>query len=152
MKCDKAMKKFLDMDNDASFTLSLKLHSIFCRECREEISALSETYSSLIGMSSFVTQKDMTDAIMAEVYKHENLYEHNVSYFKWISVGSIIIASRFLVSFSDTHIWLNSHFGINFEIPLNIVLGLVISIYLILFIASHIDDLKKAIHFPFKWM
>ena len=90
--------------------------------------------------------------IMAEIYNSEEEYEQTISYFKWISVGLVIVMSRLLFSFSDTHTWLKGQFGMNFEIPLNIVLGLLITIYAGIFIASHIDDIKEYIHFPFKWL
>ena len=90
---------------------------------------------------------DISNSIMEKISELHIIHEQNVSSVKWLTVGSIILASIFLLPFSESLSWLRIHFAGNLEIPLSIVLGLVISIYAIIYIATHLDELKHLMHY-----
>jgi len=152
MKCDRAMEKFLEMDNGASFGLFLRVHMLRCDMCRNEIRQLKKHFESLITETPFPMGVNIEDAVMREIYDNDPGFNTGISCFKWISAGLVLVASSFLVTYSKTNDWLTGYFGSVYEIPLNIVLGLGITIYIILFIGSHVDDLKDYINFPFRRM
>ena len=96
-------------------------------------------------------KEDMTEIIMNSIYANAHIFRKNISSTKWISVGSLIFLSIIGITFSDSIIWLRSHFGVSFEVPLSIVMGLAITIYVCLYIGTHIEETRKFIgHFTGK--
>lgn len=143
MNCKTTIDRYLHSNHINKVPLLVRLHTFFCPYCRKEIQAMQNKYKRLAQDQPFEMHRDISTSIMLEVLQSPIQYKKQVSYFKWISVGVVIVASRFLVSFSDTYIWLNQEFGGNYELPLNIVLGSVISVYSALFIGSHLKDMKR---------
>lgn len=147
MRCNKFIENFLELDNYTAIPLSFKIHIFFCTRCRKEILFLTEQFKSLLATSSFDMKKDISEAVMLKIKELEINFEQNISNFKWITAGSIIWASIFLMSFSDSIAWLQSQFGAYLEIPLRIVMGLVVSFYAALYIGTHLDQIKKALNY-----
>ncbi|MCP4138613.1 MAG: hypothetical protein GY754_47090 [bacterium] len=143
MKCNKAIERFLELDNYTALPFSIRLHTTFCPKCENEIFSLQEKFNSLHNAVPFKPEFDITNSVMSEIALLETSYEHNVSNLKWFSVGAIILGSIFLIPFSNNLSWLRVYFGANLEIPLSIVMGLAISVYAVLFIGSHLEELKK---------
>jgi hypothetical protein len=147
MKCEKAVSMFLSLDNGQPKPLSLVIHTYFCPGCAAEIMKLEKVFKIIHAEYCFSMNTDVTLDVMKRINKASPLYVKEISYLKWISAGLVILASRFAVSYSDSMIWLNQHFGSSYEIPMNIVLGISITIYASMFISSHLDDLKKKLNF-----
>ena len=143
MNCKKTIDRYLQSEHIEKVPWMVRLHTLFCPYCRKEVQAMQKKYNELTKEHPFEMHRDISASIMLEVMQSPIQYEKQISYFNWISVGIVIIASRFLITFSDTYQWLNRVFGGNFEVPLNIVLGSVISTYAALFIGSHLKDMKR---------
>lgn len=145
MKCDSAMQKFLELDNGASIPFLVRLHTLRCRKCRLEIREMRIRLAVFEYHPPYEAKRDASDEIMRTIIANEKLYSSGMSFKKWIAVGLVILLSRFAITFSDTLAWLQNQFGSSLDIPLNIVLGLAMSIYAVLFIGTHMDDIKKMI-------
>ncbi len=143
MKCDKAMSMFLELDNNAVVPLRLRAHMLFCPRCRAEINTLAEELLVLRHLSPFDPGIDIAAEVMEAISKLSPVPEHTISNLKWISVGSIILMSLFLISFSKSQQWLTARFGGHLMIPLSVVMGLAMSLYAILFISTHLEELKR---------
>jgi predicted anti-sigma-YlaC factor YlaD len=142
MKCDRAMKMFLELDNNEAVPLRVKAHMVFCPRCRAEITAMAEELLVLRHLSPYEPDADITAEVMAAILKLSPVPEHTISNIKWLSVGSIILMSLFLISFSESLQWLTTRFGAHLMIPLSVVMGLIMSLYAILFISTHLEELK----------
>jgi len=145
MKCKKIIDRFLEQDVYETIPLSIRLHIFLCPKCKKEIFQLKSKFNSLGDSSSFVMEHDMSDVILNKIIKLEVEFEQNISSFKWLSTGSIIITGTCLIPFSSSFSWMNNHFGANLEIPLSIVMGLAVSIYAAIFIATHMNEIKKLV-------
>ncbi len=150
MKCDDAISRFLELDNRESPPLRVRLHTFLCGRCRAEISMMQKVLDTQIGAALYAPDHDLSGRIMAILDKGDVSYGREISYFKWLFVGFVILSGRVLVTYSDTMAWLQNRFGGSLDIPFNIVLGLALSIYALCFIGTHIDDLKKTINLYFK--
>lgn len=143
MKCEKAIASFLNQDDSRYPAFLIRLHIAFCSKCRKEISALQNIFVYARTSSPFIMPGDLSASIMRSIIKSDIVYKKDISSGKWLFTGAVIFASIFLVSYSDSFIWLKWHFGSGLEIPLYIVLGFIITIYFALYIGSHLDSLKK---------
>ncbi len=142
MKCSRIIDHFLELEDTLSIPFSLRLHILFCRECRGEIFVLRDIFKSFRNTAPFEMTGNISDFVMYRIKGSEINIDNTISSFRWLIVGSVILASMFLVPFSNSLLWLKVHFGRDLLIPLNIVMGLVISIYSVFVIGAHIDELK----------
>jgi hypothetical protein len=142
MKCNRIVERFLEREDNNSIPLSMRLHLVVCHSCRREIFELRNLFRSLRDVTPFDMDVDLSDLVMYRIKESEINYGNTISSIKWLIVGSVIFASIFLIHFSHSLLWLKFHLGRDLLIPLNIVMGLVISIYSAFVIGAHIDKLK----------
>jgi hypothetical protein len=147
MKCDKAIQNFLEQEDCLYIPFRVRWHALLCSECREEIQSLKKIFTKAQNSYCFPMPEDLSGIIMEKITESNIIYEGKVSSSKWLLTGVIIFVSIFLISYSDSFIWLRQYFGSDLEIPLNLVLGMVITLYAASFIGSHLDDVKKIIDF-----
>jgi hypothetical protein len=143
MKCNDVMTQFLELDNSKSIPLNIRLHILFCSDCRSEIFNLKKNIDSLAGDSMFKPKVDLTESIMKNIELLEISYDHNISIVRWVAVGLIILLSMFLLPFNNSFSWARGQFGGTLEIPLNIIMGLAITVYAVVFIGTHTKDLNR---------
>ncbi len=145
MKCEKAREIFIDRERASSLSPRLRIHLFFCRSCRDEIFRLRELFTELSGSSLYRMEESRADDIMRVLKNSRVSREHTVSSKQWIFTGAVIIASIFLIPFNDSIKWLSKMYGINFELPFIIIMGLIVTIYPVLFTATHMDEIKELI-------
>ncbi|MCX8125197.1 MAG: hypothetical protein N3F66_13700 [Spirochaetes bacterium] len=139
MKCEKAIEKYLMLDNNKPIPLSVQIHCILCSKCRNEINNLSKAFSLLKNFAPYTINLD--NVIMSKIYSQKQYY-NKVSNLNWIAVGSVIFLSTGLISYSDALKWLTLHFGTSIVIPLYLVLGCVVSGYIGSYVATHMKKLR----------
>jgi hypothetical protein len=147
MKCEKVIESFLKQDDSRYPAFLIRLHIAFCSRCREEIRALQKIFVEARTGYPFAIPRDMSGPVMRAIINSDLVYKKDISSVKWLFPGVIIFASIFLVSYSDSFIWLKGHFGGVLEVPLFIVLGLAITFYAALFIGTHLEMMGKFIEF-----
>ncbi|HNU91178.1 MAG TPA: hypothetical protein PKO25_04850 [Spirochaetota bacterium] len=138
MKCDEAMRRLLEHDNAPGYPLPLRLHLRRCAHCRAEEARLRAALEELKAVALSPRDMDISDAVMAGIERLES-YRRDVPMYNWIGGGLAILGGIVLISFSDSFAWLRGSFGGDFEVPLSIVLGIVITLYASAFIATHLD-------------
>lgn len=143
MKCDKHMNRFLELDNGDHLPLTSRFHLLVCPRCRREVSAMTIELAILRDSAPHYADADLSRIVMEKIFTAAVGEEHFISNLKWIIVGFIMMISTVLIGYSDTTLWLRDHFGPNLIIPLSIVLGLTFSCYAVMFVGTHIDELKK---------
>ena len=143
MKCKKRIENFMELDRGEAIPLTLRLHILFCKECRDEIFSLRKAFDSVTGKTPYKIPRDMSDLVMKRIEFIEIEYAHNVSNVKWLSGGIMIFAGLVLISFSEWAGWLGSYMHGYFEGPLYIVMGLGLTVYCSLFVGTHLEYLKK---------
>ncbi len=144
MKCDKAIQEFLEQEDCFYEPLRVRLHTLLCPKCRKEIRNLKNIFfTARISGGGIRMPEDLSGLIMNRIAESGMTHEKNVSQSKWLMSGAIIFLSIFLVSYSDSFIWLRKYFGSGLEIPVNMVLGIVVTLYASLFAGTHLEDVKK---------
>lgn len=145
MKCDRIMDKFDSLDNRKYLPLTIKIHFLFCPECRSNAKKMDTMLNSLHGEYLYEIKDSLARNIMQLLILSGNRYAEKAGYKKWIAAGVVIVAGRFAFSYSESLTWLTDYFGQSLALPLNIVMGLVITVYAAAFIFSHLEDLKRRI-------
>ena len=145
MKCEQAMEQYLRADNDAYLPLALRIHLRMCGKCRKEAAAMRWALEMLRKEELHSAYGDISGSVMDAVRNSGNSYGRTMPLRNWVSGEVIIIASIFLVQFSDDRHWLNSFFGSNLEVPLYIVLGVLVTVYSALFVVSRLEEFKEKV-------
>ena len=122
MTCEKAMELLVGARDARSLPLLAKLHLRRCASCGREARRL--------------------DMAMASLGDPLHLSE-TVSWGKWIGVGFLIMLSIAVAPFGSDFGWLSSLMGDSFRLPFALTLGLAMTVYCSLFIASHLDELTE---------
>lgn len=143
MKCEQVKKKYFACDHNHRIPFEVKCHTLFCGSCRKEIQQFSRHLIELQSTTPFTTECDLHMAIMADVSRLSPAQPSSMSYYKWIFVGIFILASIFSMPYSYVLVWLEWNFGGNLQIPLYSIMGLVLSVYISLFIGIHLEDVKR---------
>ena len=152
MKCNNAIQSYFESEESGYIPLFVRWHMIFCRTCKNEIRAMQNIFKNARIPSIIEIPEDMSSRIMNRIADSNLIHEKNISFSKWLLTGVVIFSSLFLISYSDSFTWLKQYFGSGLEIPLNIVLGFVITIYAASFIGAHIDEAKKFVEIIYNKM
>lgn len=151
MKCEKAIEEYLKIEGHSHTPVILKLHLIFCSECRKEISRLKKLFVLISNDSLYKSSRDVTASVM-DIIRRESIYTvKTISGFKWVTIGLIIFFSILLLNFSESFLWLKNEFGSDFTIPLSIVMGFAFSAYAAILVGCNYEYMKKYLNLHFKW-
>ncbi len=142
MKCEKAIEKYLSLDNNQSIPLSLLIHLFVCKQCKQEIEKLQNTFATIKFPPYAIS---LENKIMQQI-KIQKAYYQTVSNFNWVATGLIIVFSFGSLSYSDTLQWLSQHFGNKILVPLYLVMGCIISGYIGSYVATHLKKLEAIAH------
>lgn len=143
MKCDKAVEKFMELDDYRAIPVILRLHIMFCRRCRGEVAALTAALDIVAAESPFNAQRGLSLSIMNKIERGSLSHVRKVSGVKWVLSGTVIFFSILLLNFSDSFIWLEEQFGSQYTLPLSVVLGLVLTAYLSIVVGCNYEAVKK---------
>jgi len=151
MKCEKAVEEYLKIEDNSHIPFILKLHIMFCEECRKEISRLQKLFVLISNDSLYKSSREVTSSVM-DIIRRESVYTaKTISGFKWVTIGSIIFFSILLLNFSDSFLWLKNEFGSDLTIPLSIVMGFVFTAYATVLVGCNYEYIKKYIDMHSKW-
>ncbi|MDL2228792.1 peptidoglycan-binding protein [Treponema sp. OttesenSCG-928-L16] len=150
MNCDKLTDLIYESDEDASPSLWTRFrvifHAVHCRHCSEKIRRLEMTKDVLV-RDFFPPTGGFDELIMGRIYAEmeENPEESHdtVPFRSWIITGVVIVASLLSALFGINSRHLADFFGTSFILPLGLTIGCIISIYGILFIGTHLEELKE---------
>jgi hypothetical protein len=120
-----------------------RLHFLMCQSCRNECARLRNAILDAKKVPPFRAPEGLSDWIMRTIELMDVEYHHCVSQGKWLTAGGVLFAGIFLLPFNEALTWLNLRFGDKFDIPLQVVLGISITIYAAVFIGSHLEYLRK---------
>jgi predicted anti-sigma-YlaC factor YlaD len=151
MKCSKAVEDYLKLENNSHTPFILKLHLMFCRECRNEVIRLKKILNMLKADSVYTSPYDIGVSVM-DIIRKESIYAaKTISGFKWVAIGLIIFFSILLINFSDSFLWLKNEFGSDYTIPMSIVMGFIFSAYSAVLIGCNYESIKKYLELHYKW-
>lgn len=153
MKCEKCVNMHIHSEIKEDVPLSAKVHCMFCSSCRKELCLYYKVLESMEDPLELTVPKDFSEMIMAEINRKEEVSEETkaVTLWKWILAGIFIFLSLVVASVAKPYILARSAYGEAFLMPLNIVLGISISVYVIFFILSHMDELSEFLNLKNRW-
>jgi len=151
MKCSKAVEEYIKFENFFKIPFIMKIHLIFCTECRTEVLRLRKLFIMISNDSLYKSPYGLSSSVMNIIARESVFKGKSVSGFKWVIIGSIIFFSIVLLNFSDSFLWLKNEFGSDYTIPLSIVMGFVITAYSVTVIGCNYEYIKKYIDIHYKW-
>lgn len=143
MKCDRAVEKFMELDDYRNIPFLLRLHIMMCRKCRGEVAALTAALDIFAAESPFMADRVLSFSIINKIERESLSHGRKVSGAKWVLSGTVIFFSILLINFSESFIWLEEQFGSQYTLPLSIVLGLVLTAYLSIVAGCNYEAVKK---------
>ncbi|MCU0848387.1 MAG: hypothetical protein MUD12_10920 [Spirochaetes bacterium] len=147
--CEKIMGIFLELDNGEALPPRAVIHRMFCGRCRTEMRRLKDSISDIRAGSPFEPADDITETVMTGLMQSGASHGKRVSNLNWLGAGLIMLGGVFILSFSESFKWLSAFYGKHIEIPVSIVLSLILCIYAVIFIGTHLDFIKERINLPF---
>jgi hypothetical protein len=140
MTCEKCMDRYLSLDNGEALPRGIRAHVAGCNRCMTEIrgfEALREEMTSLPPESD----RDLADEVMMNI-RRLSPDRQTVSTGRWLAVGITLLLSVALVPLGRSYLWVRQTWGMSFDLPLFLVLGIVFVLYCTVFIAVHVDELS----------
>jgi hypothetical protein len=133
--------------------LEIALHFLYCGHCAREARQM-ESAREILRNDFFPPAPHFEDPLMERIYageildisKEEVLETQNVpgeiSFRRWVITGLIVLVSLATAVFGKDFISIAASQGMSFLLPLGLTIGLVVSGYGALFIASHLRELS----------
>lgn len=149
MDCNDAMNAFLALDNDEALAPEVAAHLLTCSACRETVQKMQYAMSIMSRLDEdVVADGAITEAVLARISREVpgvvfESDQRQISVGGWVAVGVIIVASIVATSFSDPLRWMSTSVGTGIDFPLNLVLGGVLTAYLLLFVGSHLKLISR---------
>ena len=146
MQCNEVMTNYLKTDSYKNLSLRVRFHIYFCPDCKKETRLMTKNLDLIKNTPPFIMKSSVVDEVMKAIGDNQIQQEsRTVSNFKWLLAWAIILASIFMIPFNRQLAWLRESFGGYFELPLVIVLGLAITLYSVIYIATHLEKIKDKV-------
>ncbi len=138
----------MEADPNTRIPQGLLDHIMFCSDC----ALIHGEINSAIENLQYLDQKhqsmpELHNEIMESILKIQEdeqivpVKEHSMPLFNWIGAGFIILGSIMLFQFSSAFKWLKEALGGSVEITMGIILGGAVTLYAIVFIATHVKSI-----------
>lgn len=151
MNCNRIISGYIELEDRTRVPLMLRLHMLFCRECREEMRALEDMFDSLESDAPYRAGINLTPTVMDLIRRENSYVEKTISGIKWVAIGTIIFFSMLLINFSESFLWLKDTFGVNYTLPVSIVMGFAFTAYASVVIGCNYEQIKKFIELHSRW-
>jgi hypothetical protein len=157
MLCEYFRDRYDRLDAGEEPGILLRLHFALCPACREEAAAsraaLAAYRNAEHGADAYREDRAGADRIEERVMAAVRILprpRRTVSYRDWIVSGLVIAVSMALIPFGDDFNSIKAIFGMSYTLPLMLGLGLVITLYGAVFIATHMEELGPFVrrHLP----
>lgn len=139
MNCERAGELIERRTGDGPLPFSLRLHIFRCPSCAAEAKRMKAAVLVLKGMLPRLPA-DFSDAVANALRGAPGLEAAPVSFRNWVIVGATMLAATGLSPLGADFGWIKTVFGSGFLLPLNIVLGLILTGYCALFIGTHLTE------------
>jgi hypothetical protein len=142
MDCTRALLSIIESKEDGHLPLRVRLHLSHCASCNAEYKRMQKAIAFM--RSEYLPRSpDLSELIMSAIRVTPTLEAAPVSFRDWTIVGIVILAAITIAPLGSAFTWVKNSFGSNFLLPLNVVLGLMLSAYGALFIGTHLNEFVK---------
>jgi hypothetical protein len=123
------------------------LHTFFCRDCAEKIERLEA--ARYVMRNSFLPSSPIgiEDSIMKKIELEENIEPYavpgGISTKGWVIAGLVIFISLATAFFGLDFQKIAQETGKSFLLPVGITIGIILTVYCVFFIGSHIKELTE---------
>ncbi len=148
MNCNEIIKKIMEADPNQPFSEEIQEHIMNCNKCAQTARETERVIALLQRNNTVDVPPNLPEEIMKSVYciqEKEGIVpvkEHKMPLFNWIGAGFIILCSIMLLQFSTAFRWVKEAFGGTIEIAIGILLGSAVTIYALVFIATHVKSIS----------
>lgn len=140
MKCETFIEKYTALDNLQGPGFAMRLHLFGCARCRKEAERLDAVCRRVKMMEPDLLHADLAARIMSGIRFSGVPYGKKVSMLNWVSAWSLLVASFFLVQFSEPRMWLGDQLGRGLEMALSVSLGVLITIFSAVLVGAHMKE------------
>jgi hypothetical protein len=140
MTCEQAMRDYCSGDNNASLGEALLAHLASCPSCRGEVESMRAVLHSLV-VDQPLLDSDLSGTIL------ERIGEERMPISAWILPGLLILLGTAWLPFSREFAALSSRVGGSFEPTTSLVMGLMLTVYALLFIGLNLKVLSRKFGF-----
>ena len=126
--------------------VQLWIHTFFCADCAEKITRLSKTHE-IMNEDFFIFSPNLEESIIKRIeFDESEIAPHysapgGISTRGWVIAGLVIFISLATAFFGLDFKKVADETGMSFLLPVGITIGIVLTVYGVFFIASHLKEL-----------
>lgn len=143
MKCRRFQDSMLESE-DGSLGAEAMAHLRACPSCAK-VHALMGSAVALYRLPEARCSRDLAPRVAA-LLPFLPAPRRLVSMRDWVAVGLFLVSGMALLPLASSFGALRNQYGIGITLPLAIVLGLAITSYAVMFIASHLEDFSRRLN------
>lgn len=145
MKCKELMNQYLNLDNQDALPILLRLHVFFCPSCKNEVEQMEDLFNRMEYFAARYSTPDMTEKILSLVQSIELEPEPRkttpIRY--WLTVGVLMFLGTIVIQFAKPSVQVRILSSDMIDLPLNIICCAGLTIFIAVFIGSHLDEVSK---------
>ena len=142
MECSKVMEVVLTQDNGAELSATVHEHLRECEQCRTQATLINGAIAALQQTTAKHEDTVLTNRIMSAI-RNDAADLQPVALRGWVVVGAVMLAGLFGLRFSRWMADLRSALGPSVDIATGLVLGLLLTGYLCMLVASNFDRVSR---------
>lgn len=145
MKCKELLNQYLSLDNQVNLPILLRLHVFFCHTCREEVEQMEGLLDRMKHYTDGYPAPNMTDKILSlvQVIELEPEGRKTTPIRYWLTAGALMVLATIVIQFAKPSVRINILSSGIIELPLNIICCAGLTIFIGVFIGSHLEEVSK---------
>jgi hypothetical protein len=146
MTCNNCMERLTALDNGDHIPLMVAFHLSRCPDCEKSWLVMTAAYSHMHEQIERC-KVELVDTVMDTLEKNrmENSAREGISLKIWLGAGIVILAAMFFSTFAEPFVMARTSLGDLFLMPIGLLFGIVLSVYLVIFIISNMAWLTRFI-------
>ena len=140
MTCERFLELLDGLDNE-EMPASMAAHVRSCPACARRTSALQAAVT-LYRLPDLAGSGNLAPRVLA-MLPFVTAPRRSVSMRNWLGAGFVLLASMVMVPLLSEFRVLKGEFGVDFVVPVSIVLGCLVTLYAGLFVMSHLSDFSR---------
>lgn len=146
--CKSTLARFYRLDQHDPLPWGVRFHLHHCRSCSDTVHRTNKALAELQTIPETEAKElDLTTILLPAIQKHPAYATRKqFSLWQWLSPAVVLLGSMILQVTADPFNLAKETFGVYLQIGLPLAIGCILSLYLLVFVISHHQELQELLH------